>query len=143
MSFAESLKPALYRIRAIPGSLGLRPYSVKAVNIDYGPGFTSPTETETTITEYGGQNPKVRWLTAEEKTVGGYSDGTIRVGPITPGDGTVGTLLATLLRTPAVGDAARFVVTGPEHPSGAAYKLNEISTDKALHYTMILGRANE
>ena len=78
MALANILRKKLFRIRAIPGRLGLRPYSLAALDIDYGADFTSGLSTSVNIREFGGQVPKTRWLTSEERVVGGFADATIR-----------------------------------------------------------------
>jgi len=139
-TLAAGLRKRLFRIRSIPGCLGLRPYAIRAVGIDYGESFVTGLRSEVEILEGNGQNPKVRWLSAEQRTVGSYADGTIEVGPITPQEGSVGTALERLLLAPEAGEMARFVVTGPEYPDGVNYALREIRTDHAMHYTLTLER---
>ena len=140
MVLANRLRKRLFRIRAIPGRKGLRPYLLTAVDIDYGADFTAGLSTTVNIREFDGQVPKVRWLTSEERVVGNFADVTCRVGPITPREGSVGTLLSALLRAPDAGDIARFTLTGPEFPTRQNFTLREIRTDHAMHFTLTLER---
>jgi hypothetical protein len=140
MALADDLKPLLTNIRAIPGSLGLRPHTVAIVETDWSGEHTGEGEKaqfQTSITEADGQPPKVRWLSDKELAVAGLPDGSVQIGPITPSNGTIGTLLATLSGTAMLAGQTRHVlITGPKHPNGALYVIREISADHALHYTM-------
>jgi len=146
MSFRDSLRELCHSIRAIPGQLGIRPYSVAAVSAcwsgdERGEGIED--ETSIAITEADGQPPKVRELSSEQLAVGGYDKGTIEVGPITPDFPGSGTLLSTLEQDPEDNTLVYFIITGPEYPSGQRFVLVELKTDRAFHYKMTLRRSSD
>lgn len=140
MALADDLKPVLSRIRAIPGQLGLRPYSVKMLVRTYAGatvGVGGYADTETEIVEEGGYPPKVRWLSDERLSLAGYAAGTIEVGPITPSHTGGGASLETLEQSGVLTRAeVHLIVTGPEHPSGAKYRVRSLRSDHAMHYTL-------
>jgi hypothetical protein len=140
LSLADDLKPLLFEARSIAGTLGLRPHSVSIVIASTSGTYTGDgtrTETETAITEASNQPPKVRWLKDEELALGNLSAGTIEVGPITPSNGTIGTLLATLSGADLTDGQVRFLrITGPQHPNGADYTITRVNGDKALRYSI-------
>lgn len=140
MTLANQLHRQLPRLRAIPGRLGLRPHSVTILAGTWS-GTATGKGTETTaavdILE-AGNNPKVRWLTDEELALGAsIGASSIEIGPLTPvhdiGATELGTLSGALLST---GQTLTLRVTGPQHPTGALYKLVRLRTDSALHYTL-------
>jgi hypothetical protein len=133
-------------VRAIPGRMGIRPYTVEAqvtssAGAEFGEGIQ--TVITTVITEANGQPPKVRWLSNKEIALGGYEDGTVEVGPITPDFPGGGTLIATLHPNPtAVNSTVRFVLRGPDYPAtGARFRLNNLKHDRFCHYILVLERA--
>ena len=145
MGLRLPLRAALDRIRAIPGALGLRVYSV-AVEVSTSAGAElgegQRTVVTTPVVERNGQPPKVRWLTNREIALGGYEDGTVEVGPITPDFPGGGTLLATLLPNPPVNTTVRWVLYGPMYgASGGRFRVRNVSHEHALHYTVTLERA--
>jgi len=140
MSFADSLKTLAYNARAIPGQLGIRPYSVSIrlstwAGDHVGDGVE--TVTVTPILEANGQNPKVRFLNEEQTALGGLVRGSLTVGPITPDP--AGSPFSTLTQQGAQdGSTLLYIVTGPEFPTGARYQLVSATSDRALHYTLTL-----
>jgi hypothetical protein len=138
MAAADAYRAICYSARAIPGQLGLRPHTVSVVTTTWSGAVTgegTKTETVTVIAEAGGLPPKVRWLSDEEVAVGSLQGGAVEIGPITPlfsGGGTDTTLLkgASL----GVGDEIRILITGPEHPNGALYRITSTDFGSALHY---------
>lgn len=142
MTFADDIKATLTSIRSIPGQMGLRPYSVKTVvrcahgDLDSLSLESGYTETETEITEAGGYPPKVRQLSDEERTHWGFSRGSYRVGPITPAHTGGGTELSALMREEDWRDKLFVVLTGPEWPNGARFRVVDVESDRALHYTL-------
>ena len=127
-TFAENLLPSLYKIRAIPGNLGLRIHSVTLITSAWSGSHTgdgTETTTETPIYESGSKSPKVRWKTQEEVAVGNLARGTCEIGPITPSFTGGGTVFASFGNVDA-GETVHIKITGPEHPSGALYKLTHI-----------------
>lgn len=78
-ALSEALKASLDKVRAIPGILGLRPYTVYIrVRIWSGerPGLGTKTDTDTDLTVNDGYAPRVRQLTEKDVVASGglYSD---------------------------------------------------------------------
>lgn len=82
MSLADSLKKALDVVRGIPGTLGLREYSVSVLTRVWSnrPGVGTKVETITPIL-VNGQNPSVRRLTSSDILASGglYQDMDLEV----------------------------------------------------------------
>ena len=145
MALRLPLRAALNRIRAIPGALGLRTYSV-AVEVttwsgaELGEGVG--TVVLTPVVERNGQPPKVRWLSNREIALGGYEDGTVEVGPITPDFPGGGIALATLHPNPPVNTTVRWILYGPQYgAAGGRFRVRNVTHEKALHYSVTLERA--
>ncbi|MBW7935292.1 MAG: hypothetical protein H3C62_17125 [Gemmatimonadaceae bacterium] len=131
------------RIRAIPGrDFGLRPYTVAVIVRRWsGPhtGDGAATDTVTPIVEYGGNPPKVRFLSDEARALGGLPAGTVEVGPITPDHTGGGITWDTLTGGSAqAGDEVLYRLTGPEFPAGADYALAGSQSDRGIHYKLTL-----
>lgn len=146
MTLADDLKPLVYSIRAIPGDLGLRPNTI-SIEIETWPGTigddaTTPTITVTPIVEGSSQPPKIRWLTDEEIAIGNHGQATLEVGPVTPDFSGGGTSWDTLTGASAPANSViRYIITGPEFPTGARFLRVGADSDRALHYTLRLQRA--
>lgn len=129
-----------HRYRSIPGAHGLREHTVSVRLASYSgtySGDVAESGAWTDITENGGHAPKVHWANDEQIALGGLDKGDVTIGPITPSNGTVGTLLATLAGSAAtVGQVFQIRITGPKHPDGALYIGREVSSDRALRYMM-------
>ncbi len=145
MSLRDDLLPVINEVRAIPGLLGFRPYTVAIEVITWSGserGEGTKTTTTTPITEAGGQPPRVRWLDNEEIALGGYDKPTVEVGPITPDFSDGGTSLATLkARAAEPNSEVYYVLTGPDFPSGARFVLVADTSDRPLRYMVKLQRA--
>jgi hypothetical protein len=145
MTLADDLRAIAHEVRSIPGDLGIRPYTVSVVvttsaGDEFGEGTQTPTTTA--ITEANGQPPKVRWLSGDEIAIGGYSNDTVEVGPITPDHPGGGNALSTIAPEPVGNNpTVRYVLTGPNHPSGANYRLRDVKHDRAFQYRLVLERA--
>lgn len=138
LTLADSLKPVLFRIRAIPGSLGLRPHSVEILAKSWNGAHTGAGELSTDtlrLTQANNQPPKVRWLRDDEIAVGSLSAGTVEIGPVTPRFQEGGLDIADLNGSAlSRGDVLQLRITGPKHPDGAVYHLSKLTADKAMHY---------
>ncbi len=140
-AFSDSLRELAYNARAIPGQLGIRPYSVAVLTGTWSGSNTgrgAETSASVAITEAGGQPPKVRDLNSEELALSGLGKGSVRIGPITPDFPGGGTALALLKPAVAAGQTVHVLLTGPESPTGARYLLKDIQTDRALHWTLVV-----
>jgi hypothetical protein len=141
MGFRDDMRALTYNVRSIPGlTFEMRPYTVHVRVTTWSgthPGDGTETATSTAITEAGGQPPKVRWLSDEEKALGTLPDGTVEVGPITPDFGSGGTALSVLAPSTA-GSTVHYILTGPEHPNGGVYERAGVRTDRAFHYLLTL-----
>jgi hypothetical protein len=138
MTLADDLKPIVYSARAIAGNLGFRVHSVAMVYAETDGEHTGDgarSETVTSLLEAEGQSPRVRWLNDEEIALGQLAMGAIEVGPITPlhnGNGTDIDLLTGADMTD--GQVRLLRITGPNHPSGADYRITSVSADRPLRY---------
>ena len=142
MSFASDLRADLDDVRAIPGDLGLRPYTVNLVTRVWtgarvGMGTSTTTRTALLV---GGQNPHVTQVTQQDITAGGYSAGDFKVGPLTPP--FVGGGYATTDLDPPQDGSAREVwyeLTGPS-PATTLQTLEKVGeqADGALSIWLIL-----
>lgn len=140
MTAAGGFKATLFAARSIAGSMGLRPHTIeRVVRLAGSTAREDIFDKVTSIVEANGQSPKIRWLKAEDITVGNLNPGTAEVGPITPKFSGGGTDIA-LLRGDDLGpgDKLYFRVRGPHHPNGALYRRAMLTDEKALHYTMQL-----
>ena len=141
MSFATSIRRSLEAARSIGGQLGLRTHAVVLQVGTWSEGTVgdgSETAAETTIKE-GGQNPQVHWLTDAQIALSeDATEGTCRIGPLTPNHTAGGVALSTLAGT-ALSDHQTFHVeiTGPKHPNGRRYKVRRIEADSTLHYHLV------
>ena len=100
-------------------------------------------ESSVSITEADSQNPKVEWIEDAELELHQYSLGAAIIGPITPHNGTVGTLLATIDRETDRRNKRFFRLTGPGFPNGANFSIRHIQRDKALRYMVTVAHEPE
>lgn len=136
-TLAEQLRGPLYAARAIAGTLGLRPHTVAIVVGTWSGTYTgrgSLTNATTAITEAGGHPPKIRKLNDEELALGQLDRGVVQIGPITPAFSGGGTDMATLAGDLAAGQTRHVLITGPEHPNGAMFRITAVDADSALHW---------
>jgi hypothetical protein len=138
MTLADDLKPIVYSARAIAGNLGFRPHSA-AIVVASTPGTHTGdgtrSETVTSLFEAEGQSPRIRWLSDEEIALGQLGMGAVEVGPITPLHNGNGTDLDLLTGADMTDGQVRLLrITGPNHPSGADYRITSVSADRPLRY---------
>lgn len=136
-TLADNLKSLAFNIRGIPGDLGIRPHTVELVEREWSgthSGDGTRTDNVTPIQEARNRPPKVRWLSDEELAVGGLSNGSIAIGPITSDHGLISRLSGIDGSDIDVGDARYLRITGPRHPNGAKYRITKITADRAIHY---------
>lgn len=145
-SLRDALLPAINSIRGIPGQLGIRNYRV-AILIGTWSGSNTGRGSSIgelfPVTEGGGQPPKVRELNTEELALGSLGKGSIRIGPITPDFAGGGTPISQLRPAVVAGQTVHVRVTGPGYPNGALFLIKDISTDRALHWTMVASPVSE
>jgi hypothetical protein len=151
MTFRDDLREICFNARAIPGALGMRPYTVVMVTETWSGGVETwgggergqgtPTRTETTILEADGQNPKVRQLNTEELALGGYAKGTWKIGPITPDFPGGGTPRENLLPDPADNTLVFYVLTGPAYPTGQRFTIVDVTDHRAFQYLVTVTEA--
>jgi len=135
----DALLPAINSIRAIPGLLGIRPYTVSILVGTSTGAYTGRGDRlveQFPITEAGGQPPKVRQLNTEELALGNLGKGSLRIGPITPDFPGGGTSIERIKPCVAAGQTVHVMVTGPEYPNGARFLIKDVQTDHALHYML-------
>ena len=139
MTLRDQLLPLLFGVRAIPGQLGLRNYTVAILCGTWSGTNTGRGDTideSIPVTEGGGQPPKVRQVSTEELALGSLGKGSIRIGPITPGFPGGGNPLENLKPCVNAGQTLHVVLTGPEYPNGAKFLIKDVQTDRALHWTL-------
>ena len=139
MTLADDLKPALYDIRSIPGTFGLYVYRVDVVTIRQLDAFKRgqpKSKTSMRGTEGDNQNPKVRFLSNQERELWQMSRGGIEIGPITPSFVGGGTTLASISRETSANDRNYVKITGPGHESGSKFSIRDIKSDRGMHFTM-------
>jgi hypothetical protein len=137
MTLADDLKPLVNAIRAIPGELGLRPHTISVLLGTWSGDHTgegTETASSTAILE-SAQNPKVRWLKQEERALADLPEGSCEIGPLTPSYPGGGFTLSTITSFDR-GETLHLRIVGPQHPSGAVYRVTKINADHALHYTL-------
>lgn len=141
MTLRDQLLPLIYGVRAIPGQLGLRPFTV-SIRTGQWNGTNTGRGAEgvdlVPITEASGQPPKVRQLNTEELALGNLGKGSIQIGPITPAFAGGGTLVSAFGDLLDQGMTLHLVVTGPgTSENGDLYQLKSLNADRALHYTLV------
>lgn len=145
MGFRDDIRDLCFQLRAIPGrDFEIRPYTVQVVTRQWSgsePGEGVETVAAQFITESDNQPPKVRFLNDEEIALGGYNEATVEVGPITPDFPGGGTSITTLGQDPPANTLFDYILTGPEYPSGAIFRLKGIKSDKTFGYFVTLERA--
>ena len=134
MTLASNLRASLFRIRTIPGRLGLRPAQawIRETRHPFGTGDIDSSQSETPITESGGYSPKIRQINSQELALGQLPSGSVLIGPITPELG------ATLTRLHAdalnAGDTLQLRIAGAG--LDGIYDLKKLSADRPLRYML-------
>lgn len=139
MTLRDDILPIAYSARAIAGELGFRPYRVYVLTGSWSGQHTgegSETETETELTEAGGQSPKVRFLNDEEIAVGQLVAGTVAIGPITPAFSGGGTDLSTIQPSLDAGETIHVRLDGPYSTTAKLFKIQKVTADRALRYVI-------
>jgi hypothetical protein len=139
VTLADDLMSVVYEGRAIAGSLGFRPHTVAIVATTWtgqhtGEGSGIPESTP--IVEANSQPPRVRWLNSEEIALANLGSGIVEIGPITPSFSGGGTDLETLAGDVQTGATRYVLITGPQHPNGAVYRITDISAERPLRYML-------
>lgn len=150
MSFVDDLLPTLDAIRAIPGDLGLHPFTVTRVTKTWASGTVghgSATTTEQALT-VGGQNPHVRNATEDEiKHLLGagslFKPGTLLVGPLTPEFAGGGYDVDGFDASSGVATQVLYRVTGAGFPAaGRLYRVAKFDASRPMRITMVLEPAS-
>jgi hypothetical protein len=138
VTLADDLKPLLHSLRSLPGQLGLRPHTVSIVTRVWSGDHTGEgtmTETVTPLEHDDNQPPRCRWLNDEQRALAGLVKDAVDIGPFTPGFSSGGTELAALDgRDLDTGNTLHLRITGPNHPTGALYRISRITRDRSLRY---------
>ncbi len=132
MTFVDDILPDLHSIRAIPDDMGMRPHTVAIVAGDWSGDHVGDGSLSTVTTTLS-PTPKVRWLNDEQIVVAGLPKGSCTIGPITPTFPAFSVLVGDGLST---GQTLHVRITGPNHPSGATYRVTEAHCDRALRYML-------
>lgn len=137
MTLRDSLRTVASRCRAIPGQLGLRPYTVDLVVSSWTgahAGEGTQTQTVTPLVEYSGQPPKVK--DADERRVAmGLADvGEKTIGPMTP---VASVPWATLTQSAvADGNTVKVKLTHTETGDVTYFRVTAVDTERALGVRM-------
>lgn len=149
MTFRDSLLPKLAAARAIPGGLGLRPYSVtvQVTTTTLDNDAVDDTVAQTPLLE-GDNNPKVRITGGGRYGNDRSAAYTATVGPITPSHTGGGYTLAQIAPDEAGSltdeQVCLYIITGPLFPSGKAFELVEVKRhDRGFHYMLELRETTE
>jgi len=144
MTLADDLLPTVYAGRAIAGALGFRNHQLFRVEADWTGQHTGEgdnLENRDEIVEADGQPPRVRWLKAEDIALGNLAAGSAVAGPITPlfttgaGGGTDPAMFTT---TGPAGTELYFAIVGPNHPTGAKYRVVDVDMSRPLRIMLTL-----
>lgn len=139
-TFRDSILPSVNAIRAIPGQLGWRPYTLTIETRTWSGaeiGEGTETVTLTPITEQYGQPPKIRWLDTEQLALGGYERATIEIGPMTPAYPGGGILASTLEPHNLPNNTVvQYKLVGPAYPTGVYCRIVSFNHDFAGHFTL-------
>lgn len=134
MSFASDLLATIDAARALPGTLGLRPYRAFLLEGYWDGAYTGDGEAADFETELlvGGQPPKVRFLTSEQLALGGVPEGTCTVGPLTPSHTGGGVAASSLEGTSLAAGNTLHVRLLHSDGSEAFYRVTKVDKQKAL-----------
>lgn len=146
-TLADSLRPLAKAIRAIPGQYGVRTHRVYVVSSSFGGAYTGDGAREDEsfeLVEGDNQPPKVRWLKADEITVGNLPAGSVSIEHITP-DRDGSTTIRDAISGAEIGTGGlRYLkIVGPNHPTGALYRVTSRNFEAALHYTVTASPVEE
>lgn len=127
------------RIRSIPDErFGIRPHSVDLIiatstNGTY-TGDGQRVETVIPVTHSSGALPKVRWAKDQDVAMGLVPAGSVTIGPITSDFAGFENLANLDGQVLVQGEVRLLRITGPNHPTGADYRVTGVTADRALHY---------
>lgn len=131
---AARFKRIARKARAIPGQFGLRTHRVflrvqPNVGTEFGDNLITQ---ETEFVEGDNQPPKVRFLNDEQLQLGNLPQGSVEIGPVTPGTASAG-ILDERLRGDDLGnlDTLTLRIVGPS--GDAIYTIKKRPMDRALH----------
>lgn len=139
MTLADSLKPSLRAIRAIPGELGLRPHRAYLRRKTF-PGENdlqlTVSITETELVEGNSQPPKIRQLGDERRALSGLAAGSVEIGPCTTSGTDGGVTFGELLGSALASDELLQVrISGPI--GEMVYAIKGATLDRAMHYRIV------
>jgi len=153
-TFRDSILPAVDIIRAIPGALGLRLFTVAVFTRTWtgarvGLGVNTDVTTGLKV-DLGIYQTKITLLSANDiiASGGAYTDQDIRVGPITPpfagsfADGDAITVFDPAVLANPTG--VFFTIKGPGYPAaGAVFKKISQDVTKSFRYTFVVRKTAE
>ena len=152
MTLRDRIQAVAERLRGVPGTLGMRPWTVSVRRREWSGervGVGVPTDFDTPLSvQFGRSNPRVQEISNRDVVASGgaFSSGDIKVGPLTPSClASVSSALGG--HSPADLDPdvsvrpseVLFFVTGPgTDAAGTWYRRVESSGFKLFHHTLIL-----
>ncbi len=121
MSFVSDVLPDIDEIRAIPGDLGLRPFTITVRTRSWSGtrvGDGTSTDADAILLVHG-QAPKCRRVAYKETAAAGgkYQEGDYRVGPMTPDFPGGGVAFSTLAPTSQASTEIYYRLVGPDTPA--------------------------
>ena len=154
MALRDALLPAIDAARGIPGTLGLRLFTVAIVSRTWtgtraGMGVSTDTTTGIKV-DLGIYQTKITLISANDAIASGgaYTNQDIRVGPITPpfaGSTADGDAITVFDPTPGASPTEIFFnIKGPGYPAAGAW-FAKISQDvtKSFRYSFVVRRTAE
>lgn len=138
-TLADPWRAIAWQYRSLPALYGLRQYSVSIVIGTWSGDHIGDGDLEEQlipILENGDTNPKVMFLSEEQRALSGMQIGACKIGPITPNFSSSGTALSNLLPAVESGESVQAIITGPVYPNGARFSIKKIETSHMLHWMM-------
>jgi hypothetical protein len=141
VALIDDLRVVVDDCRGILGELGFREHSATIVKTIWSGGRTGAGDKfEEEYPLYCGnqQNPKIKFPNQRDIALGLMSLGIITIGPLTPEftryDTTTGGILRDIIALTEAerSDTVHILVTGPQHPNGAKYRIKNLNADRAL-----------
>lgn len=143
MAFADSIKPLLRSVRAIPGQFGLRKHRVYLRTRTGAYEFGQNNETtETELVEGDNQPPKVEQLGDEALALNQLAQGSLRIGPITTPDGLIG-LSEDAVKGAGLQDYETLAVRVVGPMGDSLYSIKSRKMDKAMHWILTVEPLSE
>lgn len=154
MPLAQNLRPTVYKLRALAGKLGFRPFTVQLIHRNYTApdadypftgGFSGNAPNETVIaniTEADGYAPRVVFRDSKVFSKGAPIDAELQIGPMTPLHSGNGTDIDDLLAVAVEDDADTYLLISGDgfDDDGSRFAIISINTQSPLGYMVFAKR---